>query len=589
MNVWEVYGTKRKQEENMRFIESCLKKNKKIQKIPVPQSKSSTLKGGKVFSLQLERTTENFLSIMSGKPLTSSEISLEQSERHEREFSKDFRGPVPDSERNCTDFAFSVFFAMFWIGMLVLGVFALRESSSIGGYERMVNGAQADGKICGQDGAFGAGKEYKYLFTYPSTEAFTNAVKKERGNIPWSAFASLPTSSICVKECPTKRGAVVSGRLENNAGETVDVEMPSWIDTISSEYHSRCIPDAIAMANATSTGAKALHYGRETFIDLTEAGSAIAAAFGFSLLYSSIFLVLMYYFAGVTVLLAIVFGMAALAVSGYFFYFLATCTSKDQDVFSSCGDYDEGSTFKTTFWIGAGMCWGLLVIFTIMVFFMRKRILLAIKLVKQATVAIRDMKQMLLLPLAKIALVAIVIVWWMFVTTALGSAGSIQETGNATFPTQMDDCTAQQIAELKFCSGGDSAKCCEFEQGPTKEVKWNETMYGLFFYHFFGLLWTAAFILAAMNFTLSSATATWYFAESENGELNLDSPVKTGLCRAFGKHGGTLAFGSFLVATLEMIRMIVDYMAKKANKEAKESGSKLVQCVVGCITCIAMW
>merc|ERR1711871_623449 len=201
---------------------------------------------------------------------------------------------------------------------------------------------------------------------------------------------------------------------------------------------------------------------------------------------------------------------------------------------------------------------------------------------------IRDMKEMLLLPVAKMVLVGIVIVWWMFVTTALGSAGSIQETGNATFPTRMDDCTAQQIADLKFCSGGDSTKCCEFETGPTKEVKWNETMYGLFFYHFFGLLWTAAFILAAMNFTLSSATATWYFAESENGELNLGSPVKTGLRRAFGKHGGTLAFGSFLVATLEMIRMIVDYMAKKANKEAKESGNKVVQCVIGCITCIAM-
>ena len=28
---------------------------------------------------------------------------------------------------------------------------------------------------------------------------------------------------------------------------------------------------------------------------------------------------------------------------------------------------------------------------------------------------------------------------------------------------------------------------------------------------------------------------------------------------------------------------------KKANKEAKESGNKVVQCVIGCITCIAMW
>ena len=34
--------------------------------------------------------------------------------------------------------------------------------------------------------------------------------------------------------------------------------------------------------------------------------------------------------------------------------------------------------------------------------------------------------------------------------------------------------------------------------------------------------------------------------------------------------------------------MIVDYMAKQANKEAKESGNKVVQCM-GCVSCIAMW
>jgi len=236
-------------------------------------------------------------------------------------------------------------------------------------------------------------------------------------------------------------------------------------------------------------------------------------------------------------------------------------------------------------WIGAGICWGLLVLFLMMVFCMRKRILLAIKLIKQATVAIRDMKAMLLVPLGKMALVAVVIVWWMFVMTALGSAGSLESTGNATFAVNPHLC---KFGETNICSAGDFTICCDRDSGPTFAVKWNDTMYGLFFYHFFGLLWTAAFILAAMNFTLSSATAEWYFAESENGELKLDSPIKTGLRRAYGKHGGTLAFGSFLVATLEAVRMIVDYMAKQANKEAKESGNKVVQCIVGCVSCIAM-
>ena len=106
----------------------------------------------------------------------------------------------------------------------------------------------------------------------------------------------------------------------------------------------------------------------------------------------------------------------------------------------------------------------------------------------------------------------------------------------------------------------------------------------MWFYHLFGLLWTAAFVLAAMNFTLSSAASQWYFTEGGedgNAQADLGTPVMTGLKRAFGVHGGTLAFGSFLVATLEAIRMIVDYLAKKAKKES--NNNKLVMC----LCCIA--
>lgn len=66
-----------------------------------------------------------------------------------------------------------------------------------------------------------------------------------------------------------------------------------------------------------------------------------------------------------------------------------------------------------------------------------------------------------------------------------------------------------------------------------------------------------------------------------NGELDLGTPVLTGAVRAFGVHGGTMAFGSFLVAVFETIRMIVDYLAHKARKE---SGNNIV---VRCACCIA--
>ena len=248
---------------------------------------------------------------MSGAPVTSDEISLEQTKLHEKEFSKDFRGPVPDSQRNCTDIAWSFLFALFWVGMVAIGAIAMQEANSIGGYARVVNGYQSDGKICGEGGEYGAGTEYKYLYTYPSMEEFQNTMRENGGTISWKKFTSLKFDrKLCVKECPTKMGMNVSGRLMNNEGESVVVSMPAWVKMTSSQYHSRCYPDVHAMTNASSTGQMGLEFAHETFVDLTDAGGAIGAAFGFSLLYSSLFLVLMYYFAGLTVLLAIVFGCA---------------------------------------------------------------------------------------------------------------------------------------------------------------------------------------------------------------------------------------------------------------------------------------
>ena len=93
----------------------------------------------------------------------------------------------------------------------------------------------------------------------------------------------------------------------------------------------------------------------------------------------------------------------------------------------------------------------------------------------------------------------------------------------------------------------------------------------LFYYHIFGLLWTAAFFMAALNFILSSATSQWYFAETVNGEKDLNFPVVTGVKRAFGIHGGTMVFGSFLVAVFESIRMIV--VSKHKAKERHANGA----------------
>merc|ERR1712167_105994 len=73
----------------------------------------------------------------------------------------------------------------------------------------------------------------------------------------------------------------------------------------------------------------------------------------------------------------------------------------------------------------------------------------------------------------------------------------------------------------------------------------------------------------------------------ENGEKKLNGPVGTGFMWAFRYHIGTLAFGSFLVAVFETIRIIVEYFSRKAEKQAKDNSAvKAITCMLRCCACM---
>ena len=80
------------------------------------------------------------------------------------------------------------------------------------------------------------------------------------------------------------------------------------------------------------------------------------------------------------------------------------------------------------------------------------------------------------------------------------------------------------------------------------------------FYYFFGLLWINAFFIAMFQFTIAVSAATWYFSY---GTDDSGARVCKGICWGMGYHAGSLAFGSFLLALIWMIRIIFEYRRKK--------------------------
>ena len=100
-------------------------------------------------------------------------------------------------------------------------------------------------------------------------------------------------------------------------------------------------------------------------------------------------------------------------------------------------------------------------------------------------------------------------------------------------------------------------------------------------YHLFGLLWLANFIVACQHMVIAGAVAGWYFTRDKS---DLKLPILGSFKRLVIYHLGTVAFGSFIIALVQLVRMILAYIERKLAKRTNACGPllKCCQCVLWC-------
>tara|TARA_B110000285_G_C15072796_1_gene588963 strand:- start:143 stop:871 length:729 start_codon:yes stop_codon:yes gene_type:complete len=78
------------------------------------------------------------------------------------------------------------------------------------------------------------------------------------------------------------------------------------------------------------------------------------------------------------------------------------------------------------------------------------------------------------------------------------------------------------------------------------------------------------------------AASTYYFDSSPEKEG--DAEVMTGIKMAYFNHFGSLAIGSFIIAVIQFIRFIFEYVSEQAVKASGDNGAvKLIACIGDCI------
>ena len=97
--------------------------------------------------------------------------------------------------------------------------------------------------------------------------------------------------------------------------------------------------------------------------------------------------------------------------------------------------------------------------------------------------------------------------------------------------------------------------------GQAKRVKWEDSTRRVWYYHFFGLFWINAFLEACVSFLIIVAASTWYFSHATDREGSAE--VYKGFKWIWRYHLGSLAFGSLILAIVQLIRTIFEYARKR--------------------------
>jgi len=191
---------------------------------------------------------------------------------------------------------------------------------------------------------------------------------------------------------------------------------------------------------------------------------------------------------------------------------------------------------------------------------MCKQINTAIHLVKLAAECLQDLPILLIYPILNACLAATFIVLWAYVAAYLASCGDL--TANATYGYS--------------------------------EWAYDETTTYAFLYWLFGLLWVLEFALAVGFTCVAFCFCCWFFTpenENEDPVRKLpESMMPKIICIVLTKFCGTLAFGSLIIAIIQMLRIMVEYVEQK-KKEFEAAGvepGKLWDFVFCCMRC-CLW
>ncbi|XP_023062940.1 choline transporter-like protein 5 [Piliocolobus tephrosceles] len=221
------------------------------------------------------------------------------------------------------------------------------------------------------------------------------------------------------------------------------------------------------------------------------------------------------------------------------------------------------------------------VIVILMLIFLRNRIRVAIILLKEGSKAIGYVPSTLVYPALTFILLSICICYWVVTAVFLATSGVpvykvIAPEGHCIHENQTCDPEIFNTTEIaKACPGA----LCNFAFYGGKSL-YHQYIPTFHVYNLFVFLWLINFVVALGQCALAGAFATYYWAMKKPDDIPR-YPLFTAFGRAIRYHTGSLAFGSLIIALIQMFKIVLEYLDHRL-KRTQNTLSKFLQCCLRC-------
>ncbi|XP_065576123.1 choline transporter-like protein 2 isoform X1 [Artemia franciscana] len=537
-------------------------------------------------------------------------------------------GPVKN--RSCTDIICLLLFLFFLGGWGIVGYFAF----TTGHPEQLIYPTDSNGNLCGRTQGY---ENKTKLFFFDLSRCAS----------PTVVLTGCPTPQVCVEKCPAETFVPIPELLSSDAEAEIkkklichdgtDVEGSSLSDLIIGEkcapYYvrmvsigNRCVPslpynvneknELIADANnnkanvtygdlmsgtqklASILGAKDSDDPDATWLtttiltaarvckDLMESWWIILSAFVIVMITCLLWIFIMRFITGTMVWISVVVFLGLLVFSFYYSYMQYQMLKKIPE--SNLSPFAVQFTTNFSYYLELSGTWMffmvviavVFVIFLLMMIFLRNRINLAVALIAHGSKAVAAIPMSLLFPIIPYMLQLAFAAYFVAVTVGISSSGGaykiLRDNSTTCCPVYYNNsiCLPEVFRETcRSCPGVE----CKFFPG-------DNLIYGLHAYNLFGFFWSMCFATSLAELVLAGAFASWYWTFRKPKDVPL-FPLWTSFYRAIRYHLGTLAFGSLLIAIIQFVRAMLEWLDRKLKKY---HDNWISRCLICCCKC-CLW